>query len=253
MKSHLTAFACYLLGYWCFGSEIATVMGKPSDNIAKGMIEREFDLVDETNVHDNSTWVYSLLKKEGVLSTTAVYVLSGDLATTDDFVQGLKLASAHAPVVTTNLGSIDWKSCPTMAAHPNTAFVVIAGNEARELEPKSDLYLGCSAKNILFVTALDQKNDTLMPASNYGPLVRLAAPGNSIEVEDDTGKQLVSGSTPAVSLVAARLAIFARENPTLMGKDLIDEFLLKNSRNVAELDGLIEAGRVYQYESKTSK
>lgn len=243
MKKKL-AVTIFLLSNLAFGADLAVVMGRPSEKIAENFVKDSFDLIGRSKEDQSSTWAYSLLKQENVSKVSAIYILDDALSTTELLLQGLQLGAHKAPVVMTNVGPINHHICPILASYSNTAFVVIAGNDAEALN-RSD-YPSCAAGNILFVTSFDQETDTLMSFANYGSLVRLASPANEIKVKVEYAEEEWSGSTPAVTIVAARLANFARTSG-LAGQKLILEFLKEKTIHVAELDGMVEEGRALAY------
>lgn len=178
-------------------------------------------------------------------SAVSVEVTNDDGSVDSGMLEEALLIAAHnAPVVFTNLGPIENDICDLLSQHGETAFVIIAGNDASYLDPATQLK--CLSENILRVTALNQETGELTKFSNYGdPLVRIAAPSLNILSRGLDGKEgrLSPPSTAGASLLAARLAIYARENLSLKGAVLIDHFLKENTVSLPKLHGKVEGGR----------
>lgn len=231
---------CYVIG----ATEIATVMGRPSSIVARDLITNEFDLADNKDVDYGTTWTYSIFNREKISSSTLVVVLEKNGSTSQaQWIEGLNLAAEHSSVVLSHIGPLNEVACTAMANNTKTAFVVVAGNDAREVN-EQDLP-ECAAKNIIVVAALNQQTKNLMSYANWGTLVRLASPALEISVEDVLGNETkVSNTTVAASLAAARLAQFAKNNTTLTGAKLIDSFLEQETLTLPNLKDRVKDGRV---------
>jgi len=188
-----------------------------------------------------TTTAYSVLKRKKVHTAVAFEILDSDASSTaQQLRQGLAVAVTKAPVVYTNVGPIEQKFCEQMAAAADTAFVVVSGNDYRELDPSENP--ACISGNILFVAAFDQVAGAITSA-NWGQQVRIAAPSMGILATIPGGaRRLESNGTMGSSLVAGRLAVFARTHRELRGAILIDRFLTENTEHLPALDGKIPGG-----------
>jgi hypothetical protein len=159
---------------------------------------------------------------------------------------GLNAAAARSPVVLNVLGGAENETlCQAMAQNNRAAYVWVAGSNAQLLDPTHEP--SCSAPNILRVAPYNQISGQFLSSSNYGGSVRLAAPGFNVPVLGPQGRALrMSGGSVAAALAGAQLAVFARENPSLAGGDLITQFLAKKTRVESSFAPYVQDGRVLE-------
>jgi hypothetical protein len=222
--------------------DIATVMGKPSEIVSNAIIAEHVLWQRDRQIDESSTFSYSILKRLGIEKAFSIEAMKNGAMGYSDFWRGLIVGASKARVVFTIIGPVLERLCAVLADYPDTAYVIVAGNDAMRLEPEANP--SCLARNILRVAALDQNTNDLMSFANWGELVRIAAPASHIAVENiDGSPSFRTGTTMAASLVAGRLASFAKAHPDLKGAVLIDQFLAENSVVLPALLGKVEAGR----------
>ncbi len=122
-------------------------------------------------------------------------------------------------VVNASLGGAGTSPAITQAvnAHPNTLYVVAAGNDTLDLESGTD-YFPCEAPaaNVLCVGATDNR-DAIAGFSNYGTTaVDVFAPGvNVLSTYKNSGYAYMGGTSMASPHVAAAAALLVADDPTL--------------------------------------
>ncbi len=243
-------YLCTLIGFFLTAQsvqayDIATVLGDPSRTLpfTQKIIKQRFAMIYPRPDDDPSTWVYSILERKGINSSVSFGVVAEGVAEPNALMVGLEYAAKYAPVVLSTFGPMDDQKCESMSIQPNTAYVIGAGDDAAKLEPSQMPH--CMSRNILRVAALNQETEELMPFANWGAPVRLAAPSYQIEAIGVDGKSIKLSSTIAgASLTAARLAVFAREHPDVLGAQLIEAFLQVATVRLNSLESKIEDGRV---------
>jgi thermitase len=152
------------------------------------------------------------------------------------------------PIVNASLGS----TAPSQAieqaiqAHPNTLYVVAAGNDGTDNDDPSTPFYPCDAPeaNVICVGASDQSDQ---PAyfSDYGPTsVDLFAPGVSILSTYPGGYAYDDGTSMATPMVSGTLALMLAKNPALTAAQLKGD-LLASVDEAPQLDGLaVSAGEL---------
>lgn len=228
-----------------YASELATILGTPNGAVDSidSIIQKRIELVSRVSPDDASTWVYSILKRLGIKTSTVVTVVNEGGFSTEDLVgKGIENAVSEAPVIFSMLGPSDNDLCRVYSKFPHTAFVVVAGNGGVQLDPS--LYEDCRNDNILFVNAWNQYTGKLLDFTNYGPLIRIAAPSADISVIGVDGiSRKVTNTVVGASQVAARIALFANDHPSLQGAELIEQFLSKHTVYVPALEGMVKGAR----------
>lgn len=128
--------------------------------------------------------------------------------------------------------------------HPETLFVVAAGNAGASLE--SQPFTPCiePASNIICIGASDQ-SDARLATSNWSPnFVDLFAPGaRIISLAAGGGTIYRSGTSMATPLVSAAAALAISAGAEQRGSDL-RQLLMANADSPAGLAGLARAGRL---------
>ena len=245
MRKQFFGIGVLFLGFGIQASELASIMGKPSEVVTRDIVEEHLDLQGNSVVDNSTTYAFSIFYSYGVKSVTSIEILKNMSTSINLFEQAIELAVQKSPVVFTTIGPI-LSLCALLEAHPNTAFVIVSGNDAERLDPEQ--YPACAARNILRVAAFDHETISLMPYSNFGPLIRIAAPGKNILVENILGEEIrVSNTSVAAAQVAARLALFAAQEQALKGGALIESFLAAHTTRVASLENLVENARILRW------
>jgi subtilisin family serine protease len=155
--------------------------------------------------------------------------------------------NAGVPIVNASLGS----TAPSQAieqaiqAHPNTLYVVAAGNDGTNNDDPGTPFYPCDAPeaNVICVGASDQ-NDQPAYFSNYGATsVDLFAPGVSIlsTYLGGSGYAWDSGTSMATPMVSGTLALMLSRNPALTAAQLKSD-LLASVDQAPQLDGLAVTG-----------
>jgi subtilisin family serine protease len=137
------------------------------------------------------------------------------------------------PIVNASLGS----GAPSqaveqaIAAHPNTLYVVAAGNDAADVNNPSTPFYPCdlTEANVICVGASDQ-NDQPASFSDYGPSVDLFAPGvNILSTWLSNGGTAqyayADGTSMATPMVSATLALMLSRNSSLSAAQLKSDLL----------------------------
>ncbi|HET6867555.1 MAG TPA: S8 family peptidase [Solirubrobacteraceae bacterium] len=148
-------------------------------------------------------------------------------------------------IVNASLGS----TAPSQAieqaiqAHPNTLYVVAAGNEGTNNDDPSSPFYPCDAPepNVICVGASDQ-NDQPAWFSDYGATsVDLFAPGVSILSTYPGGYAYDDGTSMATPMVSGTLALMLSRNPSL-GATALKSALLASVDQAPQLAGLAVSG-----------
>jgi subtilisin family serine protease len=128
-------------------------------------------------------------------------------------------------------------------AHPNTLYVVAAGNDGTNNDDPSTPFYPCDAPepNVICVGASDQ-NDQPAWFSNYGATsVDLFAPGVSILSTYPGGYAYDDGTSMATPMVSGTLALMLARNPGL-GATALKNDLLASADQAPQLAGLAVSG-----------
>jgi thermitase len=155
--------------------------------------------------------------------------------------------TAGVPIVNASLGS----TAPSQAieqaiqAHPNTLYVVAAGNDGTDNDDPSTPFYPCDAPepNVICVGASDQ-NDQPAYFSDYGATsVDLFAPGVSIlsTYLGGSGYAWDSGTSMATPMVSGTLALMLSRNSALTAPQLKAD-LLASVDQAPQLGGLAATG-----------
>jgi subtilisin family serine protease len=154
---------------------------------------------------------------------------------------------AGVPIVNASLGSTAPSQVIEQAiqAHPNTLYVVAAGNDGTNNDDPSTPFYPCDAPepNVICAGASDQ-NDQPAYFSDYGATsVDLFAPGVSIlsTYLGGSGYAWDSGTSMATPMVSGTLALMLSHNATLTATQLKSD-LLASVDQAPQLDGLAVSG-----------
>jgi thermitase len=150
------------------------------------------------------------------------------------------------PIVNASLGAAGSVQAITdvIVQHPNTLYVVAAGNDGKDIEPASTTYFPCEAPapNVVCVGASDQ-SDARASFSNFGPTaVDLFAPGRSILAPTGGGYYYMSGTSMATPDVVGVAALVKSAHQALTAAQL-KAALLAGAEAKPALSGLAAFGR----------
>jgi subtilisin family serine protease len=153
--------------------------------------------------------------------------------------------AAGVPIVNASLGSTAPSQAieQAIAAHPNTLYVVAAGNNGTNNDDPSSPFYPCDAPepNVICVGASDQ-NDQPAYFSDYGATsVDLFAPGVSILSTYPGGYAYDDGTSMATPMVSGTLALMLSRNPAL-GAATLKQDLLASTDQAPQLTGLAVTG-----------
>lgn len=193
---------------------------------------------------DYNAWVRSILVRKSVLTPEFVKIGDEFSASKEEFLAGLESAIQKAPIVFMAMGPLfnEDLSCSIFSQHQNTVFVITPGSDGVFLDLKDAP--SCKAKNILITAALDQDKQELLYSSNFGPYIRVAAPGIKIPVTNNDGTATtMSGTTAAGCQVAGELVRYARNYSHLSGADLVELFLRDRTIVLPKLAGKVDQSR----------
>lgn len=137
-------------------------------------------------------------------------------------------------------------------AHPNTVFVIAAGNDALNLDQSSERYHWSQVrlKNVLVVGSMNREGK-LSHFSNRGVnTVKLVALGDSVLSASVQGGMVeLSGTSMAVPFVAQRAAEIRDEYPELTSDEAIQRLIQQESLQSPQLKDVIQEGRYLPGES----
>jgi thermitase len=130
------------------------------------------------------------------------------------------------------------KMAITQAEKAGVLFVAAAGNERSNSDIKGYYPADYGLTNIISVTAID-KNNTVLPSSNYGERsVDIAAPGNDIFSTLPGGKYgLMTGTSQATAFVSGVAALVMANNLELRNADRIRKYLTQTGDSADQLSG----------------
>jgi thermitase len=147
------------------------------------------------------------------------------------------------PVVNASLGSSGLSTAQRTAinAHPNTLYVIAAGNDGHNNDTTPTYPCAIPAANIVCVGATDNR-DTRASFSNVGATsVDLFAPGVGVLSTYGAGYGSMSGTSMATPHVAGTLALMRQAAPTLSAAQL-KQGVLDGADRVSSLSGLSVTG-----------
>jgi subtilisin family serine protease len=153
--------------------------------------------------------------------------------TLDDVAAAFNYAGQNnIPIVNASLGGSGTSQtlADAITSHPNTLYVVAAGNDATDNDDPSTPFYPCDvpAANLICVGASDQ-NDQPAYFSDYGATsVDLFAPGVDILSTYLTGSPpyaYMSGTSMATPMVSGTLALMLSRNPSLTAAQLKSDLL----------------------------
>ncbi|MBI3556309.1 MAG: S8/S53 family peptidase [Deltaproteobacteria bacterium] len=230
-------------------AQIATLLGRPdsAQSFVREIVKESVSLGGNTSYEqDWTTQLYSILAGRGVRDAISFEVIEAEGGVSNELLlKGFDQAAAKAPVVMTAVGGSSEQNnalCAYLSRHAEAAFVLAAGKSGYEIGEGAEP--NCSARNILRVAALGRDRKHLMPSSNFGYTIRIAAAGEEIPVTGVGGRSTrLTGTSPAAAVVAAEIAKFAARSPALDAAGLINRFLRLRTVRVPELDGKIEGAR----------
>src|SRR4051794_37543622 len=150
------------------------------------------------------------------------------------------------PVVNASLGSSGMSTVQRNAiqAHPNTLYVVAAGNDGHDNELTPTYPCVLPLANVVCVGATDNR-DVRASFSNVGTTsVDLFAPGVSVLSSYKTGYTYMSGTSMATPHVAATLALMRQAAPALDSAQLKQDLLDAAERKANLADLSVTGGRL---------
>lgn len=209
------------------GYELTTLLGTPNHDMpfVRETVKNEVALVPGANFADLTTGVIYFAAKNGTaeLQSIQIFAESG-AAKLADVRKAIDMASANSAIVFAPItGTETEEMCTAMAEKKDTVFLVSFGSDGYNLSP---LFTHCSAKNILFVTVLNEQLTGLDDFATYGPLVRLAVPGMSLTAPVDRERNVSFMSDGfGMAVAAGQMSALLRREPTLKGAALIAKFL----------------------------
>ena len=162
-----------------------------------------------------------------------------------DIAAAFEYAAANgARIVNASLGGLGLSSLyrDVFLRHPNTLFVVSAGNETSDDDAVPVTPCDEDAPNVLCVAATDQA-DQLSTYSNFGARsVDLAAPGDDIVSLAPGGTtQVLSGTSMAAPMVTGVAALALTQHPWLSAVQLRSA-LLDGAKRLPSLAGRVATG-----------
>jgi subtilisin family serine protease len=187
--------------------------------------------------------------KAQILAIRAFGLSSGSAESNSYVVlKGLDYAAAHkAQIVNMSFaGAKDPLIERGMAALASRGVVLVAA--AGNAGPKSPPLYPAANPNVIAVSATDAQ-DHLLPASNRGSYVSVAAPGADIFLPAPDGKyQMISGTSFSAAYVSALAALLLERNPELKPND-IRTILTRTARDLGSpgRDDLFGAGEPDAY------
>jgi hypothetical protein len=207
--------------------ELTTLLGTPNHDMpfVRETVKNEVALVPGNNFTDFTTGVIYFAARNGTAELQSIQIFgeSGG-AKLADLQSAVEIASGNSAIVFAPItGSETEEMCAAMAKKKDTAFLVSFGSDGYNLSP---LFTECAAKNILFVTVLNEGLTGLDDFATYGPLVRLAVPGMSLTAPVD-GERSVSFRSDGfgMAVAAGQMSALLRKRPELKGAALISKFL----------------------------
>lgn len=230
--SNLT-FACSLVALifspqaCAFPYDVSLLMGaaNPEMSFVREAVKNHVALVPGNSVEDFTTGVAYFAWKNGAQAIQTFQVIQENgSATLEDVATAIDIASDSSAVVIAPLaGSRVEEMCSKMAEKPDTVFLITLGEAGYVLSP---FFTKCASRNILFVTVLNPELTGLGEHASYGPLVRLAVPGMSLEapVAPDRKVSYLSDAF-GMAVASGKITDFLRKNPALKGAGLIAQYL----------------------------
>lgn len=209
------------------GYELTTLLGTPNHDMpfVRETVKNEMALVPGNNFTDLTTGVIYFASRNGTAALQSIQIFADSgAAKLADVRKAIDLASASSAIVFAPItGTETEEMCAAMAEKKDTAFLVSFGTDGYNLSP---LYTKCSAKNILFVTVLNEQLTGLDDFATYGPLVRLAVPGMTLTapVDKDRNVSFLSDGF-GMAIAAGQMSALLRQNSELKGAALISRFL----------------------------
>jgi hypothetical protein len=192
---------------------------------------------------DRATRALSALKELGIGTVYNLEVGAGGAADAGAVGRALHDFGGMANTVWLAFGGKSEALCAAMASHPKLAFVWLAGEDGRAIDPLKEP--SCKAGNILRVAALASSGAELSAGSSFGPTVRIAAAGGGLATVGAGG---VAADAPAqlaaAARVAAALSTFGLCGCYDDGEDEITNFLREQTHVVRSLAGAVEGERV---------
>ncbi len=160
-------------------------------------------------------------------------------------------ATAGARVVNVSVGGStpDPLEAAAVQAHPETLFIVSAGNEGRDIDRAGAAHWPCSQPepNVICVASSDQ-DDRLSESSNYGVTsVDIAAPGVDIATTVVGGTGAGTGTSEATPQVAGVATLLLGAMPDATAAEVRDA-ILTSARPVSSLAGKVASSGVVDAE-----
>lgn len=225
-------------------AEVGLLLGEPDGSLpfVQSILVLQENYQTETQTQfdqDYTNQAFYLADELGVISVNNMSVLANGMTDGLSLRLALESAAKQSTVVVTTLGGDDEFLCELMARHPQTAFVVAAGNHGRDLTFPHDST--CLARNILRVTQLNLDKSDLEINSNRGQGVRIAVSGHGkmypVALSQVTP---ISPGLVGVMRMAGMLAKLSRCNCGRAGDQLIELMLQDNAVVLPTLVGKVE-------------
>ncbi|HEY8278789.1 MAG TPA: hypothetical protein VIH99_04155 [Bdellovibrionota bacterium] len=224
--------------------ELSTLLGTPNNSMpyVQEMLKSHVGLVPGMNFTDYTTGVLYFASRNGTQSAQTIQVLQeGGNASLSDVTQAIEMASASSKIVLAPLsGDGVEEMCARMYLKPDTAFLVTLGDVGYTFSPFNTK---CAARNILFVTVLNEELSDLGEFASFGPLVRLAVPGMDLSAPVD-GDRRVSYLSDGfgMAVAAGKMSEISRRRPELKGAELIRQ-LIEEAEVLPILRGRVTGAR----------
>jgi subtilisin family serine protease len=174
-------------------------------------------------------------------------------------MKGIEYAIKHANEIDVLNISIENKNSPALNGIINEAIkagitvVVAAGNYGRDASTTSP----ANNPNVITVSAIGDSDgicggvgpalvtpyetvadDSFAPFSNFGPVVKIAAPGvNILSTTNGTGYAMDSGTSMAAPYVTGFAALYKTQNPSSTPAEVMSSVLSRGSTSDAVCDG----------------
>lgn len=222
----LAAFLCTSSAY-ALPYEVSLLMGTANNEMSfvRDVVKNHVDIVPGKSIEDFTTGVTYFAWKNGTQSIQTLQVLQDNgSATLADVVTAIDIASESSSIVIAPLaGSRAEDMCEKMSQKPETVFLITLGETGYTLSP---FFTKCASRNILFVTMLNPELTGLGEYASYGPLVRLAVPGMTLEAPVAPGRKASFLSDAfGMAVAAGKISECSRRFPALKGAALLTQFL----------------------------
>jgi hypothetical protein len=229
---------------------VGVILGRPDASLSfiQKMVKESLSLDVEGNNYEINwtTQLLSILSKEGVDNILQVEAVSEFGSMSNDLMgKALQLASERSNIVFVPIGGSfenENEMCLYASKLTNSVFIFTAGMEGSFIDEGS--IPACLSPNMIRVAALNRAHSDLLPHSNFGLAIQLAAPGEKIEVTGAGGVTgTISSAAAASAFVTGELSKFQMSHPILFGHALIEGFYFERTVSLPVLLGRIRDGR----------